>query len=812
MTVLARDLRYALRGLRRSPGFTAVAVATLALGIGATAVIFTWTKATVLNPLPGVRDPGRLVTMNGVQAERSGLSDSYSEYRFVRDHASTLSGAIAYEFAPMNLSRSGPPEIVSGGIVTANYFEFLGVRIQLGRGFVPAEGARPGAGPVVVLSDRLWRRRFAGRSGVLGTRVDLNGHPFTVVGVAAPGFFGSYGGLAQELWVPLSMSAQVYPGAGDLMSNDWGWLQIMGRLKPGVSMDRAQAEIRVLARQIAAAQPDRLKNWTLRVDPLSRSARGIESSLAPFLRILLAVTGLVLLIACANVASLLLARASARRREVAVRLAIGAGSGRIVRQLLTEGAALAAMGGAAGLGLAAVAARFLPALIPPMGAPLGLDVSIDLRVVAFTFLVTSAAVLLFGLAPALQARRFDLVAAIKNDSAERRRSRRPTLRDALVVAQVALSLVALVGAGLFLRSLRNRLGADPGFERRNALVASFDVSGTGVDSSRTPELVRGILSRVQALPGVVSASVTTYVPMGLSGGGNSRRVAIDGYVPREGETLDLVTDEIGPGYLATMRIPLVRGRGFTLADREDAPDVAIVNETLARRYFSGREAVGGILRIGDRPRRVVGVARNIVYRAAGEDPQPSLYLPILQEPDGRMSLVVRTVGDPLRLRGPVEAAIHSVLPDLALLNVATLEQHTASTSYMERGATILLSSFGLLALGLTVVGIFGLLSYDVSRRTREIGIRGALGAGRVEILALVLRGGMIRVGAGLAIGTAGGFLVGRVLEGTLYGVEGSDPVTFAAAAAVLAGSAFVACAIPARRAARVEPMTALRYE
>jgi predicted permease len=813
MNTLLQDLRFAVRMLRKTPGVSAIAILTLALSIGANATLFTWFKAAVLRPLPGAADTGRLVTMNGVLGERGGLSNNYPGFVYFREHASVFSGLTGYELIFLNLGSEGQPEVVSAGIVSGNYFDVLGVRLARGRGFLTDEDATPDTHPVAVISDSLWRRRFGAEPGIIGKAITLNRHPFTIIGVAPAQFAGTYGGLAQEIWVPFMMQSQVVPDA-DLLKGGFGF-QIMGRLSPGKGIAEAQAEMHLLAHQFAETRPDTLRGYDVRVYPLYQSERGIQSSIAQVLPILMGICGLVLLIACSNVANLLLARSLARRKEVALRLALGATRMRLARQMLTESFLLAALGGATGLLLALLTRDSLYALLPPFGTSFAFDLRIDGWVLGFTIAATLFTGFLFGMAPVLQASRADVGATLKNEASSVAGGfRKSFLRNGLVVSQIALSLVALVCAGLFLRTLELALRANPGFTIARAQLADVDLSLNGYDQARGREFFRRAQETLSSVPGVEAVSISSYVPLGLSGGGNSRRVTVEGYTPgpRENEIQHIVTDTIGPGYLRTMGIPLAAGREFTARDDENAPGVAVVNESMAHRYWPGQDAVGKRLMVGGKWQEVVGVAREIKYRVLDESPSPAMYLPAWQNYSPQMTLVVRTMGEPGAVWPAAERALRQLDSTLPLAQVATLAEHARSSFFLQRAASLLLSAFGLLALTLSAAGLYGVMSFSVNQRMHELGIRVALGAQPARIMRLVLGQGLLLTLGGVALGLAGALALGRVLSSMLLGLNVADPLTFASVTLLLAAVALVACVFPARRATRVDPVITLRHE
>ncbi|HEX8073328.1 MAG TPA: ABC transporter permease [Pyrinomonadaceae bacterium] len=816
MKTLWQDVRYGLRMLWKSPGFTLVAVVALALGVGANTTIFSFVNALVLRPLAGVRASEQLVAVY-TSDYSSGLygASSYPDYVDFRQQADAFQGLAAYEETLMSVSGGAEAERLRGAYVTGNYFDVLGVNARLGRALTTADDVTPGAHPVIVISAGLWRRRFGAEASALGRQLALDGRQFTVVGVAPEEFRGLRLGAPPEFWVPMMMNA---PGALEGRGNRG--LDITGRLKEGFTPAQAQAQLAGIAARLAAAYPDtNLGTLERPKEPrpitVVREAR-VEPTAQPAIRfmsqLLLGVVGLVLLIACANVANLLLARAAARQKEIAVRLALGAGRGRVVRQLLTESVLLAGLGGAVGLVAALWAVDVLPALLPPEDAG-GLDLSLDWRVLAFTCAVTLVTGVLFGLVPALRATRVELTSALKDESGARGYGlRRFSLRGALVAAQLALSLVLLVGAGLFLHSLRRALTFDPGFAAHQLLLASLETRGANLNQEQGQLFYDQALERVRALPGVRAATLTRVIP--LSGGGQRRSYQIAGYQPQPNEDRELNTNVVGPDFFTTMEIAVVRGRAFTAQDRAGAPPVVVVNEEFARRYFPDRDAVGQRLRQSpDEPyMEIVGVARNAKYRTLRERPLPFVYIPAAQEYQRGMTLVVRADGDPAALAGPVRAAVTALNRDVPVYAVRTMTEHIGAALASERLIATLLSVFGGAALLLAAVGLYGVMAYSVAQRTHEIGIRMALGAQRGDILRLVIGQGLAMVLVGAAAGLVIALAATRLVASLLFDLSATDPLAFAAVTILLALVALLACYLPARRAMKVDPMVALRYE
>jgi predicted permease len=821
---LWRDVIYGARMLRKSPGFSAVVVFTLALGIGGTTTIFSLVDATLLRPLP-VAHPAQMVAI--FTSDFSGPlygTSSYPDYADFRENNGVFSGMVAWQFTAFSLATTGTAERVYGELVSGNYFEVLGVRPALGRGFRAEEGSTKGARPVAVISHALWEKRFAGARDVLGSSISLNGVPFTVVGVAPPGFSGLTRGLVADLWVPAAILPRILPGNDDMTNRGSRSFFLMGRLNPGADLAQAQARFRVIARQLHQSYP---AQWTdvhsrprvITLVPESRArvfpqARG---TLLGVFALLMTVAGFVVLIACANVAGLLLARGSTRRREIAIRQTMGATRGRLVRQLLIESLLLALAAGAGGLFLAMWGTRLLGSFRPPLPVPFRLDLAIDARVLGFTLALAVLTGLIFGLAPALAASRPELIPSLTNAPGGNAAGiGRHRLRSGFVLVQVALSVLLLVGAGLFLRSLRNATVIDPGFVPENVLIGSVDLRLAGYNSVAGAAFYRQLLERVRAMPGVVDASLADELPLGL--GGSRRGITIEGYTPRAGEDMEVYTATVASDYFRTMRIPILRGRGFADSDAEGAPRVVVVNQAFARRYWPGEDPIGRHIQMGIRNRpgtpwwEVVGVARDGKYLSLGEEPLPFFYLPLAQFYRSSTSLVVRTHGAPLSLLPAVRDEVAGLDKSLPLTGAETLVDHTGLSLLPARLAGAVLGAFGVVGLLLAAMGVYGVMAFAVAQRTREIGIRMALGAERREIFRLVVRQGMVLTAVGCAVGLAAAVVLTRFLTSLLYGVSPTDPWTIAAVLLVLAVTALAACYLPARRAMRVDPMTALRHE
>ncbi len=812
METFWQDLRYSLRTLFKKPGFTLVVVTTLALGIGANATIFTWIKAVLLASLPGIEQPEGLVELWGATRNNSALSSSYLDYLDYRDENKVLSGLIAHQVLPLNLGRSDKPERVWGAIVSGNYFDVLGVKPLIGRTFLPEEDRTPNTHPVIVIGYGLWERHFGADPNVLGRTITLNEHDFKVIGVAPKEFGSPFAGLALDVWTPVMMKDYAARPHFSLTDRGSRWLMVMGRLKPGATVPEAQANIGAIATHLEQEYPQTNEQLGIAVHSVLQSPFSLKQNMRPALAILMAAVAVVLLIACANVANLLLVRASSRRKEIAVRLALGGSRGRLVRQMLTESFVLASLGAALGLAIAFWTARSLAAFLPPYASRASFDTRPDAVVFAFTLGLTVITTLLFGLAPTLHASKQDLVTAMKdNTAAVGRGPRKVSLRHALVITQVAFSMVALISAGLFVRSLREAYKADPGFDPHSVLLASFDPFLSGYDESRGREFYRRLVGRVRMIPGIESGTLARRLP--FTGDGIAfANVAIDGYAPAKDEDMRLNYETVGPQYFQTMRIPFVRGRDFEERDQEGAPGVVIINETMARRYWPGGDALGRRLKLTKDWLEIVGIAKDVKNRSLGEGPRPFLYLPLLQDYRSNMILVARTAVEPAKMFQPVRAEVATLDPEIPMFDAKTLEEHIGISLFLQRMAATLLSIFGLLALSLSVIGLYGVMAYSVSQRTRELGIRVSVGAKRSDIFKLILGQGLALSVVGLFGGLVASLAVTRLTARLLYGVSATDPATFIVIPLLLLYVTLLACYFPARRATRVDPMIALRVD
>jgi predicted permease len=791
-------------------------VITLALGIGANTAIFSLVNAVLLRSLP-VERPDEVVSVAMRGKDDSMSAFSYPNYRDFRDRNEALSGLLVYRFVPLSLSRSGANERVWGFEVSGNYFDVLGVKAIKGRTFLPEEDKTPLSHPVAVVSYESWQRRFGGDPDLVGKDVLLNNHQFKVIGIAPEGFKGTEVVYTPEIWLPASMMAWVEPGADWLDDRNTQNFFAIGRLKPGVDARQAEASLNLLALQLGKEYPDTNEGQSIRVVPPGFILPDLRGAVVNFTWVLMAAVALVLLVTCTNLAGLMLARATDRRREIAIRLAMGANRWRLIRQLLTESVLLACVGGVAGVLLAIWIIQLLLAFKPPIDFPLAIDVSVDWRVLLFSLSVSLVAGAIFGLAPALQATRPGLTQVLRETSAQGGAGR-TRLRSVLVVAQIAISLVVLISAGLVVRTLLQLQTMNPGFEPQNALTMSFDLGLQGYDRQRGQQFYRQLVERVHALPGVKAAAVSSYIPLSLNY--NSRNIFVEGQPAERGENVPLaMNSSAGPRYFETMRTPLVHGREFTDQDQEGAELVAVVNETFVQRLLAGvnssSEAIGKRISFGSAGGpfiRIVGVARAGKYFNIAEDPRPFIWTPIAQDYSTNGILTVRTEGNPEPLIAVVRREVQALDPNLPLFDVKTLSEHMRFALFPARIAATVLGVFGLVALLLSAIGIYGITSYTVAQRTHEIGIRLALGAQLSDVLSLVLRHGLKLTIIGAAIGLCGAYLATRAITSVLYGVSATDPLTFGAVSVLLIGVALVACYVPSRRATKVDPLVALRYE
>lgn len=815
METFARDLRHACRRLARSPGFALLAVLPLAVGIGANSTIFSFVNAALLRPLPAER-PAELrrltvVAADGVRSSRM----SWADYEDYRDHGAALSDLVAVSLVPLALTAGGDSRQVLAEVVSGNFFQGLGIGSALGRTLAPADG-RAGE-RVAVLGHAFWRAHFGGDPAALGAKVLLNGEPFTVVGVAAEEFTGTFAGAGIDVWTPAESSGRWF-GAGWRHDRGRERFQTIGRLRPGFTAERAEASLDALAAALAEQFPDTHADRRVELMPASLLPGGLRGAVAGFLAVVTVVVGLVLLLACANVAHLLLARAVDRRRETAVRLALGAGRWRLGRLFLTESVVLAVAAGGSGFLLAAGSARLLSTWNPIGFIPLRLDVAPDSRVLAFTLAVSLATGVLLGLVPVLQAGRRDLVPALRGGAGTAAgKPRRARLRSLFLTAQIALALVMLAAAALFLASLTRIRDADPGFDSARVLALDLDLEAAGFAADEGRRFYRQLPRRLVTQPGVEAASLADLAPVDLA---TARRgVAVAGFEPAAASpALRLSMNRVAPGYFRTLGIPLLAGRAFDAGDAAGRPGVAVVNETLARKFWPGEEAIGQRFRVadaaagGERSVEVVGVARDVKYRTFGEQPTPHFYLPLEQDYSQSMTLLVRTAGAPGPRIGTVQRQLAALHPHVQGFFARTLDDHLAFAKLPARVAAALFGLFGGVALLLALVGVYGAVAHSVAGRSRELGLRLALGARGRDLVRLLLSESLAVAALGLAAGLGLALALGRLLSTLLFGVSAADPAILAAVASLVLAVVLAASWVPARRAARVDPLVALRHD
>ena len=820
MSTFFQDIRYGVRMLYKNPGFTVVAALALALGIGVNTAIFSVFDGFLLRPLP-VRAPEQLVVL-AVKDSRLEFPHvlSYPDYLDYRDDTKIYSDLIAYSPAAVNLTADGRGDRSWVEMVTGNYFSMLGVGTFQGRIFSPEEGKKLNADPLVVLSYGFWQRRFGGDPSAIGKIVRVNNHPFTIIGVTPEGFHGTEGFFDPDFYVPLMMIDQLFPGSGSSLTERGSpGFRVMGRLQPGMTAQQAAVATNLLTQRLGREYPDTNKNQKMYVYPelRSRPEPGTNEFIPRVAAIFMALVGLVLLIACANVANLILARALSRRKEIAIRMALGASSLRLVRQLMTESVILGLLGGLAGFVLAQWAASALSAVRLPTDLPLRLfDIKLDWRIFLFNLVIALGTGFLAGFFPALQGTRSDVNEALKGGGRSSAGSPiRHRLRNALVVSQVAVSLLLLISAGLLIRSLKKSENADLGFKTDHLLMMSFDVGLQGYDPPQGKQFYQQLLDRVNALPGVRSASMSRMIPMGYDASFDDIHVEGQPSTNKE-EKQSAFNDVVTSGYFQTMRIPLLQGRGFTLQDSESAPPVAIVNEAMAQQFWPGLDPLGKRFQVnnGGPYLQIVGIAKTGKYLYLYEAPRSFFYQPLAQSYQTPMTLEVYTEDDPRSLIAAIREQIRSLDSNLPVYAVNTMSSHIRDGKAMlpARLAATLVGVFGLLGLLLAAVGIYGVMSYSVSQRTQEIGVRMALGAEPNEVVRLVLKQGMLLALIGLGIGLILSFLATRAMRTILYGVSSTDIVTFGVISLLLALVALLASYIPARRATKVDPLMALRCE
>ncbi len=808
MAGLLQDVRFALRQLRKNPGFMMTATAMLAVAICANSTVFSWIDGTMLRPIPGARNTGELVTVVRGQWNISPSPPfSYPDYRDLRDQNHSLSGFLAYNHDWLSLTGGAQPERVYVSNVSSNYFDVLGIRPLLGRFFLPEEETRPDAVPYVILGYSLWKTRYAADPAIVGKSIEIARHPVTVIGVAPEGFIGAMPGIREDLWLTLN----------PIGTNNWrmthrsaSFLNVVGRLRPGVNREMATQDLDTIMRRIVAAYPnDHLGVNTITLDPMWRSPFGANGYMASTLPILLAIAGVVLLLTCANVATLTLVRFVSRRREIAIRQSLGANRLQLVRQMVLEGVILSLCAGAVAVLLTLWTSKTFAWFIPPSSNPIVLNGTMDRDVMIGIVALAILASLLCGAFPAWRSSQVPAVEVLKEESASvSGGSRNRHLLSGLVVTQIALSLALLVSSALFLQTLRNLSDGNPGFEQDHILTASVGLNMAGYSNEEAQLLRHRILDRVAALPAVTVASLTDWIPMSFTR--KTSDAYPDGYVPRPHESLEVRRADVTPRYFETLGIPLIEGREFTQDDTEKAPRVLIVDETAAHRYWPGQDPLGKKLSVWGHPFIVVGEVRNSKHQFLNERPEPMVYMSYLQESDNETIVQVRTRGNPVDIAPAVERAIHEIDGRLPVFDVRSMRETTQMAKIFAVMQSTFAGMFAVIALLLAATGIYGVVAYRTQLRTHEIGVRMALGASRTNVLRLVLLQGLWLTLTGLVIGLALSFGLTRFITGLLFGVSANDPVTVLGVVTLLGTMSLLACYLPAHRAMRADPVASIR--
>ncbi len=807
-----QDLRFGLRMLRRNPGFSILAILCLTLGIGANAAVFSWVEGILFRPYPAVSHQEQLLALAGTARGETGATAlSWPDFVDLRRNCTLFDSFFVSKITGTTLSIGDRAERTTGSIVSANYFDAIGVHPILGRGFEVGEDSGKSAHPVVVISYQLWQGRFKGDPQIIGKTQRLNGVVHTIVGVAPEGFYGTFVGWRMQFWVPASMEDIFEAGSYKLEDRGARWIESYGRLNPGVSRQQAQSEISAIAKRLEADYPETNRGRGMQLWPLWQTPFNNARTLLPTLEIMLAVVFFVLLIACANVGNLLLVRSFARRHEMTVRQAIGASRGRLLKQLLTEGVILSAFGAAGGLLVAYWCRHALVLLFPARGGvSMHLPGEIDWRVLAVSAGVCLIATMVVGLVPALQSGKIDLAGALKSDSAGVVGGRgRGWVRSGLVVVQVSLSFVLLVGAGLLLQSLQKIRNSSPGFLTHGVLSTAVDLVSAGYDLQSAQTFRDELGERVRALPGVESAAFARATPIGY-GSYSESPIAVDGYQPPPEEQPAVEYNEVGEDYFVTMGIPLLSGREFTRADDEKGALVVVVNETMAKRYWSGKDPIGERVQVKGRWMRVVGVAKDSKYQSVRETPKPFFYVPWRQNASVGTGLYIRTPLSAETMATAVAREIHALDGSLAPYEMITMQEQVDRSTSAQLVAVTLVGVLGGLALLLAAIGLYGVMSYAVSQSSRELGLRMALGSDASNVLRLVMSRGLGLMLGGVLLGGVVALALTRLMGNMLYKVSPRDPVAFGAAFAVMTIAALAACCLPAWRAARTDPARALR--
>jgi macrolide transport system ATP-binding/permease protein len=807
-----QDLRYGFRQLRRSPGFSALAVLCLTLGIGANAAVFSWLEGILFRPYPAVAHQERLFAVAAtVEGESRPDMLSWPDFLDLRRSCTSCEESFVTKITGSTLSIGDHAETATGSIVSANYFGAIGVRPILGRGFEPVEDVGNDSHPVVVISYQLWRKRFKGDPEIIGKMQRFNNVPHTIIGVAPEGFYGTFVGRAIQFWVPVSMQGTFSSGGYKLEDRGARWIESYVRLKPGVSRAQAQQEISAIAARLQKDYPASNRGRSIGLWALWQTPFNHAGELLPSLEVMVAVVAFVLLIACANVGNLLLVRSFVRRHEISVRLAMGASRGRLLQQLLTEGLILSALGTAGGFLMAYWCRHLLVMLLPVReGEAMYLPGAIDGRVVAMGAGVCLLVTLIVGMIPAFQIRHLDVAGPLKADSYGVVGARsRAWMRSGLVVFQVSLSFILLVGAALLLKSLEKIRSTSPGFTTTSVMTTGISLVAAGYDAPRAKTFQDELIDRLNALPGVESAAFAGVTPLGYATY-SSTPIVVDNYQPSANEQPEVEYNQVSPSYFTTLGIPLFSGREFTRSDDENAPPVAIVNQTMVERYWRGQDPMGRRLQVKGRWARVVGVVADSKYESIGETPKPFIYVPLRQDFVREPDLYIRTTQPLHSILAAVVRKVHDLDPNLALYEMITLQEQVNRSTSPQLVAVTLVATLGGLALLLAAVGLYGVMSYAVAQSTRELGLRMALGADAANLLRLVMSRGLRLTAGGILFGSAAAFALTRWLGQLLYNVSPHDPVVFGLALAVMTTTAIFACLLPGWRASRTDPARALR--
>ncbi len=816
MGTLLRDLRFGLRTLTRNPGFTAVAVLTIGIGIGSSTTVFSWMRSLLLNPLPGAAQPERIVAIENMAPDGEPLTTSYLDFRDFRDNLKLINFVTAQAWNVFSVGEAPNTAQVWGELVSGGFFDMLGVRPEAGRFFSDAErDDAQNAHAVVVISHSYWKSHYRSDRLAVGAKLRINQTLFTIIGVAPEGFHGTRSGLDYEMWMPITMYGQLtHTGIWMLRDRNTRNFKMLGRLAPGVTMEQARGEVQALANRMAVADADSDQGLGATVLPVWQSHFSPQSLLLTPITILMDATGLVLLIVCANLANLLLARATGRLKEFSIRLALGARPARLTQQLLTETLLLAVAGSVCGLMLTNFLGGALGWLLPGVARPTMLQPPIDGQVLAFTTALAFVVAILAGLAPAVHATRANINEALKEggrggtSSAHSHR-----LRGLLVISEVALAVIALVGAGLFLKSFQTARGIDPGFQPEGVALAQFDFSTTGYDAQQTDSFCRRLLERLKQQPGVTAVSYDDSVPLGFSGG-NWETLDVEGFVPAPNENMKIYRDLISPGYFDSMKIPLLQGRDFDLRDDPTSLKVMIVNQEFVRRFLANRSVIGRRVHGWGEWFTIVGVAKDSKYHRVTESPQPFFYIPIRQifRPEYGLTFHVRTSGSVNEAIAALRRETAAIDPALTIFDAEPMTEYVAASLFDAKVAASLLSVLSGLGLLLAAIGLYSVMAYSVAQRTGEIGIRVTLGAQPRDIMRLVLRQGIVFASAGLLAGSLAAAAIARVISAMLVGVSPVDPLVYAVATVFTVLVTLASAAIPAWRALRVDPAVALRWQ